>query len=135
MTIHFTQKKNVVQTTNFYDWIEDLFSAVSQVLSEWVNTYQILSENKIEADTLNFHDIIKTLWVAAAHKTCRSMRIAKDTFEFSFVSEKTQSLEKDISEFNEKSINEQKKKNIRAQKIQMNHLQNKISSILTEIAS
>ncbi len=89
MIIHFVQKKNIVQTTNFYDWIEDLFLAVSQVLSEWVNIYQILSENKIEADTLNFCDTVKTLQVIAAHKICRSMRIAKDAFELSFANKKT----------------------------------------------
>ena len=88
------------------DWIKNLFSAVDQVLSEWVNSYQLFSENKIEADTLNFHDIVKTLQAAAAHKTCRFTKIVKDAFKFSFADEKTQFLEKDISEFNKKSINE-----------------------------
>ena len=62
---------------------------MNQVLSKWVNTYQILSENKIETNTLNFHDIVKTFQAAAAHKTCRSMRITKDAFKFLFASEKT----------------------------------------------
>ena len=79
---------------------------MSQVLSEWVNTYQILLENKIEADTLNFYDTVKTFWAAAAHKTCRSTRIAKNAFEFSFVSKEAQFLKKDAFKFNEKSINE-----------------------------
>ena len=102
--------KNMRQIMKFNDWIKDLFSAVDQVLSEWVNSYQLFSENKIEANILNFYDIVKTLWAAAAHKTCRFIKIVKNTFEFLFADEKTQFLKRDTSEFNETSINEWKRR-------------------------
>ena len=112
MTIHSAQKKNVAQTTNLYNWIRDLFSAVGQVLSEWVNTYQIFSENKVEADTLNFCDTVKTLQAAAACHvmTDRPMKFAKGSFELSSEDKKAQSLVRDILESdNEKLTNQWKK--------------------------
>ena len=95
----------------FNDWIKNLFSAVDQVLSEWVNSYWLFSRNKIEADTLNFWDTVKNLQETAAYQAVsRSMKFVSDSFELSFVSKKAQSLEKNALKFNEKSINEWKRR-------------------------
>ena len=95
----------------FNNWIKNLFSAVDQVLSEWVNSYWLFSKNKIEADTLNFWNTVKNLQKTAAHQAVsRSMKFVSDSFEFSFVSKEAQSLEKDALKFNEKSINEWKRR-------------------------
>ena len=89
-----------------------MFSIVNQVLFQWINSYQLFSENKIKTDILNFHDIIKILQAVTVCQTMtdRFMKFVKNSFEFSFADKKIEFSEKDISEFNEKLINEQKKK-------------------------
>jgi len=111
MIIHFAQQKRVEQMMKFNDWIKNLFSAVDQVLFRWINSYQLFSRNKIEANTLNFWDTVKNLQETAAHQVMsRLTKFVSDSFEFLFVNKEAQFLEKDVSEFNEKSINEWKRR-------------------------
>ena len=75
-------------------WIKDLFSAVNQILSEWVNSYHLFSREKIEAETLIYYDTVNDLWAAAAHQVKKSklLWIEKNTFEFSFTDKNTEFL-------------------------------------------
>ena len=103
MIIYSAQQKRVEQMMKFNNWIKNLFSAVNQVLFEWVNSYQLFSRNKIKADTLNFWNTVKNLQKTAAHQAVsRLIKFVSDSFKFLFVSKEFK--------LNEKSINEWKRK-------------------------
>ncbi len=89
-----------MRSEKLLEWIEDFFSAVNQVLSEWVNSYCLFSRKKIEAETLIYYDTVNDLQAAAAHQVKKSklLWIKKDTFELLFADENIKSLQKNISE-------------------------------------
>src|SRR5205814_7716191 len=43
LAINYAQRKGVGSVTKPLEWTEDLFSAVGQVLPEWVNSYRLFS--------------------------------------------------------------------------------------------
>jgi hypothetical protein len=94
LAIHNAKDKNVANAMRPVDWIEDLFSAVGQVLPEWVNAYRLVSEDKVEAGTLIFRDTAKAMRTAATHQArAKSTRIAKGAFGSSFAGEEAETLQ------------------------------------------
>jgi hypothetical protein len=118
MAIHSAQKKGVGQAIKPNDWTEDLFSAVGQVLPEWVNSYRLFSEDKVEAGTLNFRDTAKALRTAAAHQavtkhqavTSRPTKFTEGSFEPSSEGEEAQFLVEDTLESDNEELTNQRKR-------------------------
>ncbi len=99
LAINNAQKKGVGSGKPL-EWIEDLFSAVGQVLPEWVNSYRLFSREKVEAGTLIYRDTANDLRAAAAHQAKKSkpLRIGKGAFGPSFAGENAEPLQGDASE-------------------------------------
>ena len=88
------------------EWIKDLYTAIDQILSEWVNSYCLFSKREIEAEILNFHDTVNDFQTAAYQvKKDKSSWLMKDSFELSFADKDVkseQSKEKAMSWKNKK---------------------------------
>ena len=96
LAIHHAQNKGIGATLSPSDWMEDLFSAVSQALPEWVISYCLISRDKIEDGTLEFRDTAKALREAAAHQArAKPSRYGKGSFGPSFAGEEAESLQGD----------------------------------------
>ena len=74
-------------------WIENLFLAVDQILSHWIQNYQEFSKKKIENEILNFCNTVnsfQTLTAQLIKKSKQSSWLTKRTFKTSFVREEAE---------------------------------------------
>jgi len=105
---------------NLVKWIQDFFNTVRHLTSEWVSFYQIILRKQIDDDILIFCEVVNEFQTTAtdqAKNSKLSLWLAKNTFDFSFVSKDAESAHKNVCEKNrEKAKKERNKKKSKTDK-------------------
>ncbi len=113
----YAQSKDVGEASSTLSWTKDLFSAVRQVLPEWVNSYRLFSREKVEAGTLNFRDTANDLRTAAidlAQQT-KPTRIGRGSFGPTFAGEEADPLQEDALDKDDEGTSRRKRRKLKGE--------------------